>query len=99
MKLVAFQNTKKQTEIIQTDALINKSRNAKRKNFLLEPLHCGLFCINSAHFEGNFWELEESKEGQKMVGKSAKRAKKDMKGVRKVQKYHETVKIGPKIIQ
>ena len=35
----------------------------------------------------------------KMVLKGPKIAKKGKKGLRKVQKYHETVKIGPKFAQ
>ena len=51
---------------------------------------------NVGSFFGNFRELEKSEEGQKVVLNRPKRAK---KGPRKVRKYQETVKIGPKIAQ
>ena len=59
-------------------------------------MHSGLFCNNLAHFWGNF---REHKKVNKMVLKGPKRAKKGKKGLRKAQKYHEIVEIGPKFVQ
>ena len=39
-------------------------------------LHSGLFSINFAHFSGNFWDNEKSKNGQKIIRNGPKRAKK-----------------------
>ena len=62
-------------------------------------MHVGSIWKNLAHFSGNFRKLKNSEKGQKMVLNGSKRAKKAKKGLRKVQKYQETVKIGPKIAQ
>ena len=42
-------------------------------------MHSGLFYINLAHFSGNFRELEGGENGQKLVQKGTKRAKKGIK--------------------
>ena len=47
------------------------------------------------HF-GQFFGVKNSEKGQKMDLKWSKKGK---KGLRKVQKYHETFTIGPKFVQ
>ena len=54
--------------------------------------HRGLFCKNLAL-------LGSLKKVKKWFYNGPKRLKKGNKGLRKVQKYHETVTVGPKFVQ
>ena len=62
-------------------------------------VHGGSFWKNFAHFSGDFCKLKKVEKVKKMVLKEPKMAKKGLKSLRKVHKYQETVKIGPKIAQ
>ena len=70
-----------------------------RQKIIYRRNHSGSFSKNLARFSGNFRELKKVKNVKKVVLKWPKIAKKGKKSLRKVQKYHETVKKGPKIVQ
>ena len=58
-------------------------------------MHSGPFCINLAHFSGNFRELKKYEEVRKIVLKGQK----GLERSQKVHFNHETIKKGLKFVQ